>query len=438
MNSLDSGFHLSDDFLRVINLSKGGKVSTKNIVILGTLDTKGEQILFLKDRITQRGHQAIVVDLSMGGESFFRGDITPEEIARASGKSIAEITASRDRSMVTQVMETGAIKKIRELYADRKMDGIIAVGGASMALMAAHIMEGFPFGMPKIIVCPAAMPAYINYWFGTMDIAIMQSIVEFAGLNELLKDVLARAAGAICGMAEEAASPGTLRVPRGSIAITQFGFSDNCAKYVRQYLEERGYVVYPFHAQGISDRAMDSLIDQGYFDGVIDIVPAGVIENIFEGNRAAGPDRLEAAGRRGIPQVIAPCSINITGCGRTRKHNEKYATRERVMKIDEIRAMTRFNAEELTIGAKVYAEKLNKARGPVKILIPLRGWSSLDRKGSVLHAPEEDKVFVDALRKDLRPEIEIEELDFHLEDPPFALALVEKLENLLYVLKEAG
>jgi uncharacterized protein (UPF0261 family) len=405
-------------------------MAAKNILVLGTVDTKGEQILFLKDRITRRGHRAIVVDLSMGGEPLFRADITPQEIAQAAGRRIEEVTASRDRSMVTRVMEAGAIKKIGELYSDRKVDGIIAVGGASMALMGAHIMEGFLFGMPKIIVCPAAMPAYISYWFSTMDIAIMQSIVEFAGLNDLLKDVLARAAGAICGMAEEASPSGALRVSKGSIAITQFGFSDNCARYVRQYLEERGYIVYPFHAQGISDRAMDSLIDQGYFDGVIDIVPAGVIEEIFEGHRAAGPDRLEAAGRRGIPQVIAPCSLNITGCGPTRKHRERYASRERVLKIDEIRAATRFNVEELRIGAKAYAEKLNKAKGPVSFLFPLRGWSSLEREGSILYDPEQDRVFVEELRKNLRSEIEIEEVDCNLEDPPFALALVKRLETL--------
>jgi len=402
----------------------------KNIVVIGTLDTKGEPILFLKDRITQRGHQAIVVDLSMGGTPLFQADITPQEIAQAAGKSIEEITASRDRSMATRVMEAGAMKKIGELDSLKKVDGIIAIGGATMALVGAHIMEGFPFGMPKIIVTPAAMPPYIGYWFGTMDIAIIQSIVEFAGLNDLLKDVLARAAGAVCGMAEEASPAGSLRVPRGSIAITQFGFTDNCAKYVRQYLEEKGYVVYPFHAQGISDRAMDSLIEQGYFDGVIEIAPAGVIEEIFEGHRAAGPKRLEAAGRRGIPQVIAPGSINLTGCGITRKHREKYATRERVMKIDEIRAMTRFNDEELRIGAKAYVEKLNQAKGRVSILFPLRGWSSLDREGSILYDPQKDRVFVEELIRNLKPEIEVVEVDCNLEDPPFALALVEKLDFL--------
>jgi uncharacterized protein (UPF0261 family) len=407
----------------------------KSIVILGTLDTKGEQILFLKDRVTKRGHKAIVVDLSMGDTPLFQADIPPREIAQAEGKSIEEIITSKDRAMATQVMESGAIKKIKALYSDKKVDGIIAVGGASMALIGSHIMELLPFGIPKIIVCPAANPPYISLWFSTLDVAIMQSIVEFAGLNDLLKDALARAAGAICGMAEEASPPGTLKVPKGSIAITQFGFTDNCGKYVRQHLEEKGYIVYPFHAQGISDRAMDSLIEQGYFDGIIEIAPAGVIEDIFEGHRAAGPKRLEAAGKRGIPQVIAPGSVNLTGCGITRKHRERYATRERVMQIDEIRAMTRFNDEELRIGARAYAEKLNKATGRVSILFPLRGWSSLDREGSILYDPKQDRIFVEELKRNIKTEIEIEEADYNLEDPQFALALVEKFDSLY---KSAG
>ena len=408
----------------------GCKMKAKNIVVVGTLDTKGEQVLFLKEIISVSGHRAIIVDLSSGGASSFRGDITPQEIAQAGGKSIEEIRASKDRTMINQVMEAGAIKTLGRLHSRKEMDGIIAVGGASMALTGSHIMARLPFGVPKLIVCPAAMPAYIAQWFGTMDVAIMQSIVEFAGLNDMLRDVLSRAAGAICGMAERGSTTGAVQIPKGSIAITQYGFSDNCARYVREHLEKRGYVVYPFHANGISDRAMDSLIDQGYFDGVIDIVPAGVIEEIFEGQRAAGPERLEAAGRRGLPQVIAPCSLNITGCGPTRRHYEKYAFRKKVLRVDELRAGTRFNDEELRIGAKAYAEKLNKAKGPVSILIPLRGWSSLDREGSVLYDPQQDRVFVEELRRHLRPEIEIEDVDCNLEDPPFGLALVEKLEAL--------
>ena len=405
-------------------------MDSKNIVVLGTLDTKGEQIGFLKDHIVQEGHKAIVFDLSMGGAPLFEADVTPQEIAQAGGKDIEEIKSSTDRATITQAMQAGVIKIIRQLFSDGKVDGIIAAGGISMAITGSNIMRVIPFGVPKIIVCPAAMPSYVAQCFGTMDVAIMQSIVEFAGLNDLLKDVLARAAGSICGMAEKASLSETITLPRKSIAITQFGMSENCAKNVRQYLEEREYTVYPFHAQGISDRAMDNLISQGYFDGVIDIVPAGVIEEIFEGNRAAGPDRLDAAGERGIPQVIAPCGINITGCGPTRKDNEKYVSREKVLRVDKLRAATRYNAHELKIGARAYAEKLNKAKGPVAFLIPLKGWSSIDKPGSILFDPEEDRVFVEELRKNLRPDIEVEELDCNLEDPQFALALGEKLEAL--------
>jgi uncharacterized protein (UPF0261 family) len=381
-------------------------LGNKCIVLLGTLDTKGQELLFLKNQIERRQCDAVMIDVSMGGEPLFEAEVGPQEIAKLGGKSVEEIRQSKDRDSITQVMEKGAIAKVKQLHAARKLDGIVALGGVSMALFGGHVMEVIPFGVPKLIVCPGAMPAYISAWFGATDVSVMQCIVDFAGLNELVKNVLHRVAGGICGMAQ-ATEVSTLKLVKKSVAITQFGFSENCARWVRQHLEERGYIVYPFHAQGIGDRAMDNLIMEGFFDGVIDVVSCGVIEEMFKGNRGAGPKRLEAAGEKGLPQVIAPCSINITNAGPNRRYAEKYASREKKYKIDDLRILTRYNAEELTSAAKVYAEKLNQAKGPVSILIPLRGWSSLDRKGSVLHAPEEDKVFVDELRKNLRPGIGI-------------------------------
>jgi len=262
-----------------------------------------------------------------------------------------------------------------------------------------------------------------------MDMTIMQGVVDFAGLNELAMSVLTRAAGAMCGMLKDSGEAISSLLEK-SVAITQLGWSDNCARLVKQHLEERGYRVYPFHAQGIGDRAMEDLIVQGFFDGVIDIAPAGVIEELFHGTRAAGPKRLEAAGERGLPQVIAPCGINITNASLTRRQADKYVSREKKLKQDEARIETRYNQEELVTAAKVYAEKLNKAKGPVRFLFPTRGWSSLDREGSVLHAPEEDRVFVEELRRNLKPGEGIEELDCHLEDPEFALALVEAFVSM--------
>ena len=351
------------------------------------------------------------------------------EIARLGGKTIEEIRLSKDRDWVTQAMERGATEKVKQLYSAGEIGGIMAVGGSTMALFGAHVMKLLPFGIPKFIVCTGAMPAYLRSWFATMDMIVMQGVVDFAGLNELVKSVLVRAAGAICGMVE-GSGEAIPHLAEKSVAITQLGWSDNCGRLVRQHLEKRGYHVYPFHAQGIGDRALDDLILQGFFDGVIDIASGGVIEEIFVGTRAAGPKRLEAAGERGLPQVIAPCSINITNAGPERKHSRKYASRERKLKQDEFRIETRYTPEELKIAAKVYAEKLNKAKGPVKFLFPTRGWSSLDRAGSVLHAPEEDMVFVEELKRNLKPEIEVEELDCHLEDAEFALALVEAFLQL--------
>jgi uncharacterized protein (UPF0261 family) len=404
-------------------------MANKSVVVMGTLDTKGAEILFLKQQLERKHCAVTVIDVSMGGRPSSRADVAPDEIARLGGSSIEEIRASRDRDWLTQLMERGALEKVRQLYAAGEVGGIMAIGGSTMALFGARVMKLLPFGIPKIIVCPGVIPAQVRRLYDTMDMMIMQGVVDFAGLNELAMSVLTRAAGAMCGMMKDSGEAISSLLEK-SVAITQLGWSDNCARLVKQHLEERGYRVYPFHAQGIGDRAMEDLIVQGFFDGVIDIAPGGVIEELFHGTRAAGPKRLEAAGERGLPQVIAPCSINITNASWTRRQSEKYASREKKLKQDEARIETRYNREELTAAAGVYAEKLNKARGPVKILFPTRGWSSLDREGSVLHYPTEDRVFIEELRRRLKPEIEVEELDCHLEDTEFALALVDAFAKM--------
>jgi uncharacterized protein (UPF0261 family) len=396
----------------------------KSVIVLGTLDTKGEEIQFLKQQLERKHCRTIIIDVSMGGQPLFKADVEPAEIARLGGKTIEEIRLSKDRDLVNQIMERGAMEKVKQLYSAGEVGGIMAAGGSTMALFGAQVMKLLPFGIPKIIVCPGVIPAHVRRLCTTMDMILMQGVVDFAGLNELVKSILTRAAGAMCGMMKDSGEALSSLLDK-SVAITQLGWSDNCARLVKRHLEERGYRVYPFHAQGIGDRAMDDLILQGFFDGVIDIASAGVIEEIFSGTRAGGSKRLEAAGERGLPQVIAPGSINITNASMTRRQSEKYASREKKLKQDEARVETRYNREELITAARVYAEKLNKARGPVKFIFPTRGWSSLDREGSVLYAPEEDKVFVEELRRNLKPEIEIEELDCHLEDAEFALALVE-------------
>jgi uncharacterized protein (UPF0261 family) len=399
----------------------------KKIIILGTVDTKGEQLRFLKERIASRGHDPILMDLSMGGHPGFQADITPQEIAGLVGKNLEELTASKDRLSVTNLMTAGAQQKALDLLSRGNLHGMVALGGATMALIGSQVMHKLPFGVPKVIATPAAMPVYVGRWFGASDVIVMQLIMEIAGMNDLVKNALAQVAGAVSGMAEEAFDYKAMKLPYPSIAVTELGFSDQCAKHVEDLLTKEGYAVYPFHANGTSDRAMDRLIGQGFFDGVIEIVPAGLIEAKFKGNRAADMERLDAAGARGIPQVWAPCCLNLTGAGLTRTNREKYTASGRVLNIDEMRAMARFPRDEMMIGAKLYAEKINKAKGPLKLVVPLRGWSSLDREGSVLYDPLEDRLVVEELKRNLTVPLEIEEVDANLEDFQTAKALVDSL-----------
>lgn len=229
-----------------------------------------------------------------------------------------------------------------------------------------------------------------------------------------------------------------LRTDQPLIAVTQFQYSEVCCDFIRQYLEERGYTVIPCHADGVGDRAMEKLLDQGIFDGVADIVPAGLSEQLFGGNRAGGPDRLEAAGKRGVPQVITPCGFEMISCGpllRKDRGDPLWISRNLAARNyfvqDSYRVQAKTNAEELRLVAKAVAEKLNRSRGPVEFLIPLRGWSSLSVKEQPLYDPDADRIFVEELREQLKPEIEVMELDVHLNTPEFAMAVVEAFEEMM-------
>lgn len=410
----------------------------KRIVILGTLDTKGEQLLYLKEKVEARGHRPILIDLGTGIEPSWKADITSAEIAGVSGKKIEELRNSQDRAAAAQAMTIGAERKVLELFSRGELDGIVALGGATMANMASRVMQKLPFGVPKVIAVTAIMPVFTGVWFNAMDIVAMQMIIEMTGMNDLVKSVIERLAGTVCGMTEEARPYDKLQIPYPSVAITEYGFSQKCAQHVRKLLEERDYHVFSFNAQGISDRAMERLISQGFLHGLIDIVPSGLSDELTQGNRAAGKERLDAAAEKGIPQVLAPAGVNMTGCGPTRRNREKYAGRSRIMKMDEMRSMTRYTIDELKTHAKVYAEKLNRSKGPTMFLVPLRGWSSADVEGSILYDPDEDKIFVEELRNHVKPEVEIKLIDCNLEDFEFAEALVNNFDTIFKKAMEIG
>jgi uncharacterized protein (UPF0261 family) len=411
----------------------------KHIVILSSLDTKGEEARYLKDLIESQGFKTILMDTSIGGEPALQPDISSEEVARLGGGNIRDIRASRNTGQVTPIMIKGASTKVQELLAKGLLDGIISFGGASNTTSATSVMKALPFGIPKLMVSStASMPAYAAKYIGTKDITMMHSVVDISGLNDLTKAVLERAAGGICGMA--AASGGPVKPVSASplIAMTTFKFAEECGQHAMALLEKKGYTVIPFHAQGIGDSAMEELIEQGLFQGVLDLVPAGVIEELLGGNRAAGALRLESAGRAGIPQVYTPCGFDMLSCGplSRREAGDPLWTSLRLAdrKIfipDEFRVQARTRGDEVCKVAEVVSRKLNASKGPVRFFIPTQGWSSLSSKGADLYEPVTDALFAPVLKKSLRRDIEVAELPMELNSPEFAEALVTALDRMV-------
>lgn len=410
-------------------------VKTKEaILILVMAEEKWEEADFLREQIESYGHKARILDMGLIGEPKGACDITRKEVTRASGRSAEQVARITDRGKRMPVMVDGARQKVKELFSQGQLSGIIALGGATATRMGTNIMKSLPFGIPKLAVSStAAIPAFTSQYIGTSDIALMHSVVEIAGLNTMMNNILARAAGAICGMVG-----GSARVPvrfpgqgeKSLIAMTHFGPCEECAVQVRKQLEQMGYQVIGFSAAGIGDRAMEEIIErQDIFSAVIDLAPGGVGEELLGFSRAAGPDRLEAAGKKGLPQVITPSGVNF-GSPLKRKYKPEYASRKK-FDYDASRSFIRLSNEELIMVATAIAGKLNKALGPVKVVIPKGGWSSVDKRGTHFYDGEADRVFVNALKKQLRQDIDVREVDADLESPEFARAVVEAFMDIL-------
>ncbi len=404
-----------------------------SVLLISTIDTKRIPALYLRDKIKEQGVNCKLMDISMGKHDYKDADISAGEVAKAGGSTIKEINSSRDRAKITQIMTDGAIKIAKDLYSKGEINGIIGLGGSTGTLMISDLMKALPFGIPKIIVSStAALPGLATRYIGTGDIMLFHSVVEITGLSELLKNVLDRAALAVAGMTK--IKPISKFRPEGkkAVAMTMFGICEKCAGFVREILEEKGnFEVIGFSAAGVCDRAMEDMILEGYFDGVIDLAPGGVGEQILGGMRAAGPYRLENAGKVGIPMVIAPSGVNVMSPPK-KKYKPDYYERPKY-DLDKHRTMLRVNAEEMKMVAEEFARKLNKAveKSKIVFLFPLKGWSSIDYEGSAIHDPETDKVFIETFKKLADPRIVIKEYNLHLEDKEFAEKVVENFLDII-------
>jgi uncharacterized protein (UPF0261 family) len=417
-----------------------------SIVIVGMLDEREEALKIIKEQIAKRGHETLLIDISIGTGaivSSLKADVTCEEIAKLGGGTLEQVKAmlAKEREKATSMVAEGLSKKVTELYQAGELKGMIAIAGMTGTFLSLTAMRALPFGVPKLLISSVtAMPAYANRladYFGVRDITVMHSVVDTVGLNPLVRTLAVNGANAIAGMVERLEPLKKEKKP--AIALTEFGFCDKGAHFVRELLE-KDYDLISFHATGIGDRAAVDLVSQGFFEAFIDLVPASFSEYLFGGNRASGPNRLDAALRTPIPYILSPCGFDMISCGpieRRDKGDPLWASRklaERKLLIqDAIRVQARTSAEEMETVAKAVAEKLNQYpnKNLLKFVIPQKGFSSLSVEGGALYDPVADQAFVDALRKYLDPGIKMVEVDTHINTPEFARVVVEVLQESL-------
>jgi uncharacterized protein (UPF0261 family) len=414
------------------------------IVIIGMLDEREETLKIIKNQIERRGHQSVLIDVSIGTgaiASSLKADVTCEEIAQRGGGTIEQIKGmlAKEREKATSIMAEGLAKKVTELYQAGELQGVIAIAGMTGTFISLTAMKSLPFGVPKLLISSVtAMPAYANRladYFGVRDITVMHSVVDTVGINPLIRTLAINGANAISGMVEGQET--FKNEERPSIALTEFGFCDKGAHYVRELLE-KNYDLISFHATGLGDRAAVDLVSQGFFEAFVDLVPASFSEYLLGGNRAAGPNRLDAALRTSIPYILAPCGFDMISCGpieRKDKGDLLWVSRrlgERKLLIqDAMRVQARTSVEEMETIAKSVAEKLNQYGNKklVKFVIPKKGFSSLSVEGGALYDPVADQAFINKLRKHLNPEIDIVEVEANINTPEFARAIVEALKE---------
>ncbi|MBC8274663.1 MAG: Tm-1-like ATP-binding domain-containing protein [Chloroflexi bacterium] len=409
----------------------------RTIVIVGTLDTKGEEIGYLKQTVDMRGHDSLVIDCGVVGEPTFVPEITRQEVARAAGTSLDELVMLEDERKAMDVMALGAAKLVGKLYSNERLDGILAIGGSMGTKLGLSVMDILPIGVPKLMVSTIAFAPFFMRYAGSelikKDLTMMQSAVDFWGMNSVVKGILDSAVGAITGMVEMKEE----KPAKPLIGITTLGgVACNYVPLIKPLVEARGYELVVFHTVGIGGRYFEEFVEQGALAGVLDLSTHEVMEELYGGaNLGAGRDRMEAAARKGIPQVVSPGCLDFfawRGPVETFPPHLKRRIENRKIHIHSgFTIPIRASKEEMAQAGKTMAEKLNKAIGPAVVLIPTKGFEERDKPTGVFYDPEANRGFTKALKKHIRPGIKVTELDLHINDKAFAEAAVGTLFNMM-------
>jgi uncharacterized protein (UPF0261 family) len=396
-----------------------------HIALIGTLDTKGDEIAYVRARLEGLGVQPVVIDSGILGAPGAEADVTREDVAREAGHDLARIQAAGSRGAAVELMQEGVRAACLRLWLEGRLDGALCLGGAEGALLGAAAMHALPVGVPKVIVTPSASGRRpFGPFTGESDVLVMHSVVDILGLNPIARAVFDNAAAAVAGMARDAGRP-LENLGGSSVGITMLGHTTPAVMRIRAALERAGHEPVVFHANGVGGPAMEKLVEDGALAGVIDYTLSEVANSLLDGLHATGPERLRVAGERGVPQVVVPGCVDFFNQGAPDTVPAEYRGRKSYYH-NPVATLVRLEPDEMAELGRVVAERLNEATGPVQVLAPTLGFSLADVEGGDLWFPEADAAFLDALGAALRPDVPLELVDTHVNDPDFADLVAER------------
>ncbi|MBE3011755.1 Tm-1-like ATP-binding domain-containing protein [Microbispora sp. NEAU-D428] len=409
------------------------------VVLLGTLDTKTEEYRWVHDRLRDAGCDVLLINVGTFAHGAELADIGADEVARAAGTELDRLRDARDRGAAMDAMATGAAVIVRRLFDEGRLDGLLAIGGSSGSSVAARALQALPVGVPKLLVSTMAS-GDVRPYVGDVDVTLMYSVVDISGINRLSRAVLGNAAAAAAGMAQRYAR---VRTETGTetgaetggerklVAATMFGLTTPAVDEARDYLTSAGYEVLVFHATGSGGRAMEALAASGMLDGVLDLTTTELADDLVGGVLTAGPDRLEAAGRAGIPQVVSVGALDMVNFGPRDTVPEKFADRKFLVHNPTVTLMRTTREEMAELGARI-GDKLSRATGPVEVYLPLKGVSGIDVEGGPFDDPDADAACFAALRDGLRDTgVPVHDVDAAINDPGFGRTAAEALHRLI-------
>jgi len=398
----------------------------KQLLIIATLDTKGREAAFVRDCVRSLGATPVVMDIGILGTPPFVPDLTKQILAEAAGVDLTALITHKDRAHAVQAMEYGGTILAQQLLKKGKLGGVIGLGGGTGTAIVSSIMRALPFGLPKVIVSTVASRD-IRQFIGTKDIVMFHSVADLLGFNDFIRLILKQASHAVWGMMEGGADPGK---EKPMVAVTAYGINSDVAVHAEPLLQARGYEMLGFHANGCGGMAMEELIAEGRIAGVLDFTPHEIADEMFGGYcKGIGPARLETAGKMGIPLVFSPGGLDNAVFSPVYPMPDSLKGRR--IHGHDARFCVRMEQEEMEAFARIVAEKLNKTKGSIYVLIPTKGWSNADREGAVLFDPAVDAIFTRALKELLLPGIPVEEIEAHICDPEFASRAVEVLYEMI-------